>query len=203
MEYAWLILPIITLILGFVVCFSGFKLFRASITCLGAVVGFEIGTFLTGSFSRVLSIENSSREKLIVIGVCVLVMAIAAFSFYKKSIIYLTAFAVTITCLKLRGGNAPLKVILIAGLVGVLLGFIIYLVQKWAIMLVTSFGGAYMISTILMAFLLSFDRIDAAFRKMGLLEIGDISVRFTLFVQILVLIFFMVAGFIAQTQDSN
>lgn len=203
MEYAWLILPIITLMLGFVVCFSGFKLFRASITCIGAVIGFEIGTFLTGSFSKVLSIENNSKEKLIVIGVCVLVMAIAAFSFYKKAIIYLTAFAVTITCLKLRGGNAPLKVILITALVGILLGFIIFLVQKWAIMLATSIGGAYMISTILMAFLLSFDRIEAVFRKMGLLQIGDISVRFTLFIHILVLVFFMVAGFIAQLQDNN
>lgn len=192
--------PIVTLVLGVIVCFGGFRLLRASVTCLGAFVGYELGSFLTGTFSRILAIEIDHTSEIFILLLCAVILGITTFAFYKKAIIYIVTFATMTSATKIFGGNVSTKYLLISLGVGLALGCLAYMIQKMAIMLITAYGGAYIIAMSIMSLILLIKPVSHFFVGAGSMVIGDVSLSLELFIRILLTIFFLVAGFIAQIQ---
>ncbi len=203
MDFTKFILPLIIIIVGFVICFNGYRMLRASITCLGAFVGFEFGKFITEGLFKYLAIEINPVVSVIVIAVFTIGLGVLAFTFHKRAVIYITTFAVTMFFGRLRGGADSFKLMLIGLAVGIVLGFLFYMIQKWAIMFVTSYGGAYMISTTFMVLLTALKPVSDFFTQAGTIVVGDINLSLFMFVQGVLVVFFLVAGFIAQLQGEN
>ena len=189
----------IIIIVGFVVCFGGFKLFRTSITILGGFMGYNVGVFVTSRLTQLLGIQTNETVNLIIIVVMAIAFAVLSFSTYKSAIIYLTTLAVAYYYSKITGVSST-KVILTGLVIGLVIGVLIFIIQKYAIILATSYAGAHMIASTAMVMLLYLEPLKKAMNHAGIIVIGEFNLSLILFVQIVLTVFFFVAGFMAQIQ---
>lgn len=154
-----LILIGIGIIIGAIICFNGYKLFRLCLAVLGGMLGYVLGNFVC-SFAQGQGQPMSLTARLLITGIPTIALAIASFALYMKALIALTAlfcaYFVYTDYGSLFPGKGPMKALmpLLAGFIaGLLLGVIVYFAQKWTICFFTAFVGARIIASATAPFL--------------------------------------------------
>ena len=152
MEY---IVDIVMALLGLIICFSGYRFYKFAISCAGAVVGFLLGKGIISIIRDVFGSALPSRVTTAVPLIFALVIGVLAFSFYKKAFIFIVAafvgrwiyiFVNETAVFKVNGIKDSLILIGIGAAIGLATGFAGFLIQKWAIIVMTAFMGAYVVS---------------------------------------------------------
>ena len=152
-RYSW---EIATVIFGLIMCFSGFRLFKFSITVAGIVIGYGAGTYILSVLSDVTKTTLPLWALLAIPFVFAGVFGALAFSFYKKAFIFVVAvfvarsvyvFVKDTAVVPIHAIKDTLIVMGISIVIGIAVGFAAFLVQKGAIIVFTAFGGAYLISS--------------------------------------------------------
>ena len=146
-------------IIGMVICFNGYKIFRLCLAVLGGMLGYVLGDFVC-SIAQGQGQPVSMLARLLITGIPTIALAIASFALYMKALIGLTALFCAYFVYKDYGslfpGNGPSKALmsLLAGfVVGLILGVIVYFAQKWTICFFTAFLGARIIASATAPFL--------------------------------------------------
>lgn len=150
---AALILMAVGGIVGVIICFNGYKMFRFCLAVLGGILGYVLGdlvcTLAQGSGQQI-----SLLARIVITGVPAIGLAIASFALYMKVLIALTslfcAYFAYKDCGALFPGEGAAKVLmpLVFGFIaGIILGAIVYFAQKWTICLFTAFLGARIIAS--------------------------------------------------------
>ena len=154
-----LILIGIGVIIGAIICFNGYKIFRVCLAVLGGMLGYILGDFIC-NLAQGQGQPVSLLARLLITGIPTIALAIASFALYMKALIGLTALFCAYFVYKDYGslvpGNGPSKALLslLAGFVaGLLLGVIVYFAQKWTICFFTAFLGARIIASATAPFL--------------------------------------------------
>ena len=148
-----LILLGIGAVIGAIVCFNGYKIFRLCLAVLGGMLGYVLGDFVC-SVAQGQGQPLSLVARLLITGIPTIALAIASFALYMKALIALTALICAYFVYKDYGslfpGQGPAKALmpLLTGFVaGLLLGVIVYFAQKWTICFFTAFLGARIIAS--------------------------------------------------------
>ncbi|MCR4776610.1 MAG: hypothetical protein K5869_09570 [Saccharofermentans sp.] len=146
-------------LVGNVICFNGYKIFRFCLAVLGGMLGYALGDFLCNILQG-QSQQLSLLAKLLILGIPTVALAIASFALYMKALIGLTALFCAYFVYKDYGslfpGSGPAKVLtpLITGFIaGLILGVVVYFAQKWTICFFTAFLGAKIIASATAPFL--------------------------------------------------
>ncbi|SCW57417.1 hypothetical protein SAMN02910456_01925 [Ruminococcaceae bacterium YRB3002] len=158
-----LIVTLLSVIGGAICCFAGYKIFRVALClmggCLGAYAGMMLYNVLSGTEIGFMHMQYS---ELITVLVCAVTFAALAFGFYMKAVVAV----VTLICgwyfytdsrtagIRLPW-TSPVVTILVALVFGLVIGFAVYFLQKWAIIIATSFIGAKIITSVLVPYLLA------------------------------------------------
>lgn len=139
-------------LIGLIVCFNGYKIFRLCLAIIGGVLGYIGGTFIV-NFVQAQGTALSEIAKLIITLVPAIVLAIASFALYMKALIALTAlfcaYFVYVDYGDLFPGKGTTKALmpLLTGFViGLIMGVVVYFAQKWTICFFTAFVGARIIA---------------------------------------------------------
>ena len=102
------------------------------------------------------------------------------------------------------GDDAALDGLRLIGLgVGIIIGSIIFLVQKWAIILFTSVVGAVFAGDAIITILMSFDIISEFIKDLGSIEIGEYTLTIKFFINLIIIIALAISGFVSQIQDEE
>ena len=140
-------------LIGLILCFNGYKLFRLCLAVVGGVLGYIGGTFIV-KFAEAQGSPLPELAKLLVTLIPAIVLAIASFALYMKALIGLTAlfcaYFVYTDYGQLFPGQGVSKVLvpLLTGFViGMILGVVVYFAQKWTICFFTAFVGARIIAS--------------------------------------------------------
>ena len=154
-----LILLTVGFIIGAIICFNGYKIFRLCLAVLGGMLGYALGDFICDLVQgRGQALPLLAR--LLIIGVPAVVLAITSFALYMKALIGLTALCCAYFAYKDYGslfpGNGPGKVllpVLVGFVAGLILGIIVFFAQKWTICFFTAFLGARILASATAPFL--------------------------------------------------
>lgn len=146
---------IVLAVLGLIMCFGGYKLFKFSVTCAGAVIGYSIGKGIISIIVDVLKSSLPYWGYMLIPVVFAVVFAILAFSFYKRAFIFTVAafvgkwvytFVQEMALIDITGFKDTIVLIAISAVIGLAMGFAAYLIQRVAIIFFTSFIGGFMVS---------------------------------------------------------
>lgn len=147
-----LILIGIGVLIGIIICFNGYRIFRLCLAVLGGMLGYVLGDFIC-TLVQGDGEPVSMLARLLITGIPTIALAVAAFALYMKALIALTALFCAYFVYKDYGslfpGTGPAKILmpLLAGFVGgLILGAIVYFAQKWTICFFTAFLGARIIA---------------------------------------------------------
>ena len=158
-----LIVTLLSVIGGAICCFAGYRIFRVALSlvgaCLGAYLGLLLYDFLSGYDISIMHMEYS---ELVTVIVCSVTLGVLAFGLYMKALVAI----VTIICAwylytdsKAIGislpWDSPVITIAVCVIFGLVIGFAVYYLQKWAIIIFTSFIGAKIISSVLVPYLIA------------------------------------------------
>ena len=152
-------------ILGLIMCFRGFKLFKFSVTCAGAVIGYFVGKGVITVIVDVLKSGLPFWAYMAVPAIFAVVFAALAFSFYKRAFVFTVAafvgkwvftFVNDMSLIDLNGFKDTVVLIVISAVIGLAVGFAAYLIQKGAIIFFTSFIGSYMITVAIAGYVSKF-----------------------------------------------
>ena len=147
------------LVIGAIICFNGYKIFRLCLAVLGGILGYVLGDFVC-TLAQGQGQEISLLARLLITGIPTIALAIASFALYMKALIGLTALFCAYFVYKDYGslfpGSGPAKVLmpLLTGFIaGLILCVIVYFAQKWTICFFTAFLGARIIASATAPFL--------------------------------------------------
>ncbi|MBO4450633.1 MAG: hypothetical protein J5777_08595 [Clostridiales bacterium] len=147
-----LILIGLGVILGMILCFNGYKLFRLCLAVAGGILGYAGGT-LVCNFIEAQGSTLSLIAKVLITLIPAIILAITAFALYMKALIGVTAlfcayFVYTDYGVLFPGvGASKALLALLAGFViGLVMGAVVYFAQKWTICFFTAFVGARVIA---------------------------------------------------------
>ena len=158
-----LIVTLLSVIGGAICCFAGYRIFRVALSligaCLGAYLGMLLYDFLSGYDISIMHMQYSELGTVIV---CAVTLGVLAFGLYMKALVAI----VTVICawymytdaqaigIKLPW-DSPFITLAVCVLFGLVIGFAVYYLQKWAIIIFTSFIGAKIISSVLVPYLIA------------------------------------------------
>lgn len=157
------IVAIVTAVGGVISCYAGFRCFKAVLTIAGGVSGFALGELLFDEFGGVLNVPNPTFVGVMVGLAFGLVFALLAYKFYEKALIAVVALAVCYVFAQSWLAVYPgdyFKAIGIGIGVGLIFGLAVKFIQKWVIILLTSFLGAKMIAQIVVPLLMYIPGIE-------------------------------------------
>lgn len=139
-------------LLGAILCFNGYKLFRLCLAVAGGVLGYVGGTFVC-KFIESTGSKLPELAKTLIPLIPALVLAIMAFTLYMKALIAITAlfcaYFVYTDYGELfpgKGASKTLMPLLVGFVIGLVLGIVVYFAQKWTICFFTAFVGARVIA---------------------------------------------------------
>ncbi len=159
---------IVLAVLGLIMCFGGYKLFKFSVTCAGAVIGYFIGKGIIGIIVDVLRSGLPYWAYMVIPVVFAIVFAVLAFSFYKRAFIFTVAafvgrwvftFVKDMALIDITGFKDTIVLIAISAVIGLAMGFAAYLIQRGAIIFFTSFIGSFMVSAAVAGYVSKFKPI--------------------------------------------
>lgn len=206
------IINLAALIIGLILCFRGYRFFRLSISFLAAILGNMLADYFIGLFESFAGTEIDAIITLIVHAVFAVGFFILGYNLWKKAVFFVSAALVALSSLRLVSGHTfkpdsyfNNKFILIASciVVGLVAGFLVCAVEKWAIVILTAIYGAYLASSALANIGLFFDWVSQAATEITnkIFASGNISAQSAL-AGILLLIL-SVAGFCVQAKHSD
>jgi hypothetical protein len=156
MTFELLCMGIIALFVGFLICFSGYRLFLLLLPFWGFFAGFAIGAgAITGLFGDAFLATTTSWVVGFFTG---LIFAVLSYLFYIVGVALLAGsfgYAVGVGFMGLIGVDFGLLVWIVGVVVGIVVAAatILLNIQKWVIVIATSFGGAAAITAVLLAVL--------------------------------------------------
>ncbi|MBO7453147.1 MAG: DUF4203 domain-containing protein [Clostridiales bacterium] len=166
-----LAVPIVIMILGAVICFSGYRLFRFSITVAGVVTGYMGGKFLLSILEEITEKSLAHVVELAIPIVFAVVLGALAFSFYRKAFIFVVAVVTTkflyssVNASSLSESFKAKENLIVLGIsfvIGIAFGIACFLIQKGAIIFVSGMGGAWLISSAALPFLQKISFVENA-----------------------------------------
>ena len=156
-----LIITLLSVIGGAVCCFAGYRIFRMALSLMGACLGAYLGLLLYRHLSGYdIAIMHMEYSEIVTVAVCAVLLGALAFGLYMKALVTV----VTVICgwylysdskalgVKLPW-DSPLITLGICMLFGLVIGFAVYYLQKWAIIGFTAFIGAKIIASVLVPYL--------------------------------------------------
>ncbi|MCR5060321.1 MAG: hypothetical protein K6A80_04720 [Saccharofermentans sp.] len=158
-----LIVTLLSVIGGAICCFAGYKIFRVALALIGGCLGAYGGMLLFSVLSKYdIGFMHMKYSELITVIVCAIVLGALAFGLYMKALVAV----VTLICgwyFYFDSGSmgfklpwtSPLITIAVSIIFGMVIGFAVYFLQKWAIIIFTSFIGARIITSVLVPYLMA------------------------------------------------
>ena len=158
-----LIVTLLSVVGGAICCFAGYRIFRVALCLIGGCLGAYVGMFLYGFLSGYdIGFMHMQYSELVTVLVCVVLFAALSFGLYMKA----RVAVVTLICgwYLYSDSNAigikvpwssPLITLGICILFGLVIGFAVYFLQKWAITVFTAFIGAKIIASVLVPYLMA------------------------------------------------
>lgn len=147
------VLYAVALIFGVLMCFFGFKTFRISMAAAGGYIGKFLGDMLYKAISDGFPETIKEPVHVIICLVAMVGMGVLAYIAYKKAVFAVAAVSVTGLVYSVYTTLNPdlsvktrLIVLLISLACGVVSGFAVTFMQKWAIIIFTSIIGAKLIA---------------------------------------------------------
>jgi len=129
---------ILAIVIGALVCFSGYRILRVTLGIAGFVVAAAVGAGIASEIS------GTSQIFLLIVGlVCGVIGAILAALLYKVGVFFLGAGAGALVAglvLNATSGNSNVLVLVIGGVIG---GVFALLMQRTLISILTAFVGAW------------------------------------------------------------
>ncbi len=197
------------LIIGSILCFNGYKVFRLCLAVVGGVLGYVFGTFIC-SFIEGQGSPLPELVKLLILFVPALALAAASFALYMRALIGLTAlfcayFVYTDygNLFPGRGAGKALIPLLTGFVLGLILGVVVYFAQKWAICFFSAFVGARIIALVASPYLWALLRSNpySLYIQDNLLgaRISDSPALTSCFI----IVAFTAAGFVVQLKSSK
>jgi len=156
MTFELFCMGIIALFVGVLICFSGYRLFLLLLPFWGFFAGFAIGAgAITGLFGDAFLATTTSWVVGFFTG---LIFAVLSYLFYIIGVALLAGsfgYALGVGFMGLIGVDFGLLVWIVGIVVGVIVAAatILLNIQKWVIIIVTSFGGAATIVAVFLAVL--------------------------------------------------
>lgn len=156
MTFELFCMGIIALFVGVLICFSGYRLFLLLLPFWGFFAGFAIGAgAITGLFGDAFLATTTSWVVGFFTG---LIFAVLSYLFYIIGVALLAGsfgYALGVGFMGLIGVDFGLLVWIVGIVVGVIVAAatILLNIQKWVIIIVTSFGGAAAIVAVILAVL--------------------------------------------------
>lgn len=154
MTFELFCMGIIALFVGFLICFSGYRLFLLLLPFWGFFAGFAIGAgAITGLFGDAFLATTTSWLVGFFTG---LIFAVLSYLFYIIGVALLAGsfgYALGVGFMGLIGVDFGLLVWIVGIVVGVILAAVTILlnIQKWVVIFATSFGGAAAITAVFLA----------------------------------------------------
>ena len=198
----------VLLVLGIIICFRGYRLFKFSVTVAGAILGYQAGTIMINLINRAGGLDTRGVAKTVVPLALAVICGALAFSFYRKAFIFVVAAMVTrimyramksASFAKNFDAKQTIIVLAISVVVGIAIGMACFLIQKGAIIFVSGFGGASLIESALLKYILMVPFIsDAASRFTT--KIFSSNITPVNAISGLLVLSFGIAGIIVQTK---
>lgn len=196
-------------IVGLILCFNGYKLFRLCLAVVGGVLGYIGGNFIV-KFAEAQGSPLPEIAKLCITVVPAIILAIASFALYMKALIALTAlfcaYFVYTDYGQLFPGKGADKVLipLLTGFViGMILGVVVYFAQKWTICFFTAFVGARVIASASAPFLWNLFRANPYALYIQDNFLGTRVTDTPALTACFIIVAFTAAGFVVQLKSSK
>ena len=201
---------IVLIVIGLLVCFLGYKFFRLSLSLIGAGLGTLIAEFLFDNYASLINLDGNEVAKFVFIIMFAIGFASLAYALYMKAAMVITiiGFGFWInSCYRLYSGDTSIKGNIISWIVGILigvvLGFAVKKVQRWAIIIFTAFSGAQIVARFSAMYMISNPSLEKITIRTGeMLFPGMSGSPQTLLAGILLIMFFT-AGVIVQSQEKK
>lgn len=154
--------------IGIMLCFWGYKAFKATITCAGIVIGYQIGAFFERWIEAFMDKQLDDPFPIVLRIVFAIVLGILAFKFYKKGIIVVVTYFVAKSAYSIIATAVPQKVavtkdnLVVLGIcivIGLVVGILSIYVQKWIIIILSSIGGSMLIAELASKYLYNLNLI--------------------------------------------
>lgn len=158
-----LIVTLLSVIGGAICCFAGYRIFRVALSLIGACLGAYLGLLLYEYLSKYdIGFMHMQYSELVTVLVCAVALGVLAFGLYMKALIAIVTIMVgwyLYSDAKAIGIRFPwdsqIITLAVCLLFGLVIGFAVYYLQKWAIIVFTSFIGAKIISSVLVPYLIA------------------------------------------------
>ena len=204
-------LPSISLIvIGLAVCFLGYRFFRLSLALIGAGIGFSIAEYLFENYSHVVNLSGNDTAHLVFVLLFAIGFGTAAFALYIKAVMVLTSIGMgywVYSAYHAYSGKSDIKTTLITWLIGIgiglILGFAVKSVQRWAIILFTAAGGAQVAAKLSAPYLLANPTVEKMVLKIEEAVFPGLGGNSKVMLTGILLIMFFTAGVIVQSQGKK
>ena len=194
---------LILAVAGLVICFSGYRFFRLSITLLGGALGFFAGKFVFEHFALVVGLEGNDVARWVTIGIFAVAFGGAAFALYLKAIVAIATIGVGFWFSSSYNAQDA-KGIAISWLIGLgiglAVGLTVYYVQKWAIIVTTAAAGAKIFASQIVPLIITFEPVQDVFAWLGDLIFPDQNVAVFVMASGLIVVVLMTAGIVVQAK---
>ncbi|MCQ2467908.1 MAG: TMEM198/TM7SF3 family protein [Clostridia bacterium] len=156
------LVEIVSIVIGVLFCFFGYKSFKASITCAGVAIGYQIGAFIVRWIEIYTGNPMENWIALALKIVFAIFMGLFAFKFYKKSLVMsVMLFVARLLYSAILVGTGSKDVsrvnqliaLGICLLVGLVVGILALNFQRVMIIVLTSIGGAMILSDVAIKYL--------------------------------------------------
>lgn len=151
------VVSILTLVLGAIVCFAGYRFFRLSLALIGGVAGFVTGSYVNRLIAANIDSAPSLTLRLVILAIFTLGFAIGAFVLYMKALVLISAVVCAYWVYndysgvgRIAGESSGRVILVLTGLAaGALIGALVYSAQKWSISLFTALYGAKIMASVI------------------------------------------------------
>lgn len=206
------IINLAALVIGLILCFRGYRFFRLSISFLAAILGNMLADYFIGLFESFAGTKIDAIVTLIVHIVFAVGFFIMGYKLWKKAVFFVSAALVALSSLRLASGhtfkpdsffNNRIILLISCIAVGIVAGFLVCAVEKWAIVILTAIYGAYLASSAIASIGFFFDRVSQAATELAnkIFASGNISAQSA--VTGILLLILSVAGFCVQAKHSD
>ena len=205
-----LVVTLLSVIGGAICCFAGYRIFRVALSLIGGCLGAYVGVVAYRYLSQYdISLMHMEHSELVTVLLFAILFGALAFTLYMKALIavvtlisgwYLYSDSESIG-IKLPW-SSPIITFGICLLYGLVIGFAVYYLQKWAIIIFTSFIGAKIISSVLVPYLVALISGQQGELALKILE-GRISGDTELLIELISVLLLTGAGIAVQLSKKN
>lgn len=195
MDLILILAIVVPALIGFLLCFNGYKILRLSLTLVGAVVGF----FLAGFILSKIPAQMNDTVQWAVRGVFAIGLGAAAFGLYEKAVFFVGAaggafFTWSLYPSDSTGINKWIIIILAALVSGLAVKFI----NEWALKLFTGLFGARLLAFALAGLVSKIDFLSTGVSSLTVILFKTSEIPPTVAVSGLALVTFGIWGFVHQ-----